>query len=361
MTHSPSTDYDALLLLSFGGPEGPDDVIPFLENVTRGRGIPRERLEEVGEHYFHFDGVSPLNQLNQEIISHLEEELHERGRNVPIYFGNRNWHPFATEAAEQMARDGVRRVLVFATSAWGGYSACRQYDDDIVRMKKHLADCGLADIQFRKLRQFFDHPRFIKAQVDAISGAYQNLGHDCPAQTDPHLTRLIFSAHSIPTAVDQAAGGKDEPHLYSRQIHESARLIAQELGVTDYDVAWQSRSGSPQIPWLEPDIVDHVHHCHEKYPLREVVVCPLGFLSDHMEVIWDLDTELVTAAQELGVAVSRADTIGSTKEFTLLLADLIDEIISGTPPQHLSSLGLRGDTTDGQPCQHDCCLMRRPR
>lgn len=360
MTDPSSDVFDALLLLSFGGPEGPDEVVPFLENVTRGRGIPRERLREVGEHYFHFGGVSPLNQLNREIIAHLEESLRRRGDDLPVYFGNRNWHPYAEEAAAQMSRDGVRRALVLATSAWGGYSACRQYDEDIQRMKQHLADKGLPDISFLKLRQFYDHPLFIEAQAASIRAAYEELGFADPTSAHPQRTRLIFSAHSVPVAADNAAGGVEEPRLYSRQIAEAARLVAAELGVEDYDIAWQSRSGAAHIPWLEPDVVDHLEVLVGRGELENLVVCPLGFLSDHMEVVWDLDTELAEAAAEAQVGMVRAQTVGSFPQFTELVLELLDEVQSGRTPRRLGTLPAAGQTVDGAPCAEDCCATPRP-
>lgn len=359
---APSSDvYDALLLLSFGGPEGPEEVLPFLENVTRGRGIPRDRLREVGEHYYHFGGVSPLNRLNREIIEHLEAALRERGDDLPVYFGNRNWHPFAEEAAAQMSRDGVRRAVVLATSAWGGYSACRQYDEDIQRMKEHLAAEGLADIHFLKLRQFYDHPLFIDAQAASLRAAYAKVGVEDPAAVDPHRTRLIFTAHSVPVAADRAAGGQEAPQLYSRQIAEAARLVAEELGVEDYDVAWQSRSGAAHIPWLEPDVVDHLGSLLGGGSLETIVVCPLGFLSDHMEVVWDLDTELADAAKEAQIGMVRADTVGGFPQFTQLVLELLDEVREGTTPRRLGSLPAAGQTLDGAPCAEGCCVNPRPR
>ena len=348
------SSFDALLVLSFGGPEGNEEVVPFLENVTRGRGIPRERLEQVGEHYFHFGGVSPINRLNREIIANLEKELAARGKDLPVYFGNRNWHPFGEDTAEQMVADGVRRALVFATSAWGGYSACLQYHEDIRRIIGHLEEKGLEPVEFTKLRQFYDHPTFVRLMTEAVQEAYAKI----PAE---HLatTRLLFTAHSVPTAADEAAGGPTDPHLYSRQVAEASRLIAEAAGVPGYDVVWQSRSGDPRTPWLEPDVVDHTTELAGR-GVTAVVVCPVGFISDHMEVIWDLDTELVDAARELGVVVERTRTAGPEQEFAGMVVDIIDELESNSVRAGLGDVTVQGCTVNGAPCRPGCCQVKRP-
>ena len=343
-------DYDALLVLSFGGPESNEEVVPFLENVTRGRGIPRERLVEVGEHYFHFNGKSPLNDLNREIIDHIEKELKSRGIDMPVYFGNRNWHPLAEDTAEQMVADGVRSALVFATSAWGGYSACRQYNEDIVRVQQHLEDKNLPNIDMVKLRHFFSHPAFIEENAKALQEAIAAVDED-----KRDNMRVLFTAHSVPTAHDEVGGGEDNPHLYSRQVAEAARLVAEAAGVQEYDVVWQSRSGNPRTPWLEPDIVDHTEAIHAESGVKAVVVSPIGFISDHMEVIWDLDTELVDAAQELGVQVSRAYTVGPQDSFAAMIVDLIEENTAGCKPEILGNVSVQGCTKNGNPCAAGCC------
>ncbi|WP_156228165.1 ferrochelatase [Corynebacterium comes] len=352
MTDGPN--FDALLVLSFGGPEGNEEVVPFLENVTRGRGIPRERLEKVGEHYFHFGGVSPINRLNREIIANLEKELATRGRDLPVYFGNRNWHPFGEDVAEQMVADGVRRALVFATSAWGGYSACLQYHEDIRRIIAHLADKGLAPIEFTKLRQFYDHPTFVRLMAEAVQEAYAKIPADQLA-----TTRLLFTAHSVPTAADEAAGGPTDPHLYSRQVAEASRLVAEAAGVPTYDVVWQSRSGNPRTPWLEPDIVDHTTDLAAE-GITAVVVCPVGFISDHMEVIWDLDTELVDAARDLNVLVERTRTAGPEQEFAGMVVDIIDELVDNSGRAGLGNVTVQGCTVNGAACRPGCCQVSRP-
>ena len=259
--HTHAGDYDALLVLSFGGPEGNEEVVPFLENVTRGRGIPRERLKVVGKHYFHFDGVSPLNGLNRELIAHIEAELAARGLDLPVFFGNRNWHPFGTEAVDELTAAGKTNVLVFATSAWGGYSACRQYDEDIVKLREYAAEKGYPEIRFTKLRQFFDHPKFIAEMAAGVREGFAKLSD----------ARLVFTAHSIPTAHDAAGGAEGDKNLYSRQVAEAARLIADAAGVEDYDLVWNSRSGNPATPWLEPDVVDHMEALAEQGAKQLVV------------------------------------------------------------------------------------------
>ncbi|MDO5511116.1 ferrochelatase [Corynebacterium sp.] len=347
-------NFDALLVLSFGGPEGDEEVVPFLENVTRGRGIPRERLAQVGEHYFHFGGVSPLNRLNREIIANLGQELSERGHDLPIYFGNRNWHPYGEEAAEEMARDGVRRALVFATSAWGGYSACLQYNEDIKRILGHLEEAGVEPIEFTKLRQFYDHPIFIRLMSDALRESLEKVPTDRRA-----ATRVLFTAHSVPTAADEAAGGAEDSHLYSRQVAEAARLIAENVGVDTYDVVWQSRSGNPRTPWLEPDIVDHTTALAAQ-GVRAVVVSPVGFISDHMEVVWDLDTDLATAARDLDVHVERTRTAGPEQDFAAMVVDIIEELVNNDPPASLGEVTVQGCTVNGQACRPGCCQVSRP-
>ncbi|WP_199432182.1 ferrochelatase [Qaidamihabitans albus] len=344
-------NYDALLWLSFGGPEGPDEVMPFLENVTRGRGVPRERLDEVAEHYQHFGGVSPINRLNREAIAAVEKELSAQGIELPVYFGNRNWRPMVEDTVARMAADGVRRALVFPTSAYGGYSACRQYDEDIARAR---AAVGADAPVLVKLRQFFDHPLFVGAFADAVRAAHAELGEGAGSRT-------VFVAHSVPVSADAAAGPPGEGgHRYSRQIAEAARLVAAEAGIGAYDVVWQSRSGPPQVPWLEPDIVDHIDALHAD-GVRAVVVCPVGFVSDHLEVIWDLDNEAAERAGELGMGFARAATPNADPRFAELVVELIREHICGAPVRKLSHFPAAGETADGAPCAPGCCEpVRRP-
>ena len=340
---------DALLWLSFGGPEKPADVRPFLENVTRGRGVPPERLDEVEHHYQSFGGVSPINQLNRAAIAATTTELRRQGLELPIYFGNRNWHPMIEDTVAQLTADGIHHALVFATSAYGGYSACRQYDEDIARAR---TAAGPNAPHLRKLRQFFDHPLFIDAFADGVRAAAAGL---------PDNYRLVFTAHSVPMSADKAAGPPSEGgHRYSRQVSEAARLVATSVGVADYDVVWQSRSGPPTIPWLEPDIVDHLESLHAN-GTRAVVVCPVGFVSDHLEVVWDLDTEAAQRASELGMDFVRAATPNGDPRFAEMVVELVREQTEGLPPRKLSDFPADGCTVNGEPCGADCCVpVRRP-
>ncbi len=341
--------FDALLWLSFGGPEGPADVRPFLENVTRGRGVPPERLDEVEQHYQHFGGVSPINRLNREAIAAVEAELAGQGVKLPVYFGNRNWHPMAEDTLGKMLADGVQRALVFPTSAYGGYSACRQYDEDIERAR---AAVGPQAPELVKLRQFFDHPLFIDSFADATRQALASL---------PDGARLVFTAHSVPVSADKAAGPPSEGGgRYSKQVAEASRLVAEAVGVAEYDVVWQSRSGPPQIPWLDPDIVDHIEALHEQ-GVTAVAVCPIGFVSDHLEVIWDLDNEAAEKAGELGMAFARVATPNSDPRFAQLVVELVREHTEGVTPRKLSDFTAAGCTVNGAPCAPLCCEpVKRP-
>jgi protoporphyrin/coproporphyrin ferrochelatase len=336
--------FDALLVLSFGGPEGPDEVRPFLENVVRGRGVPPERLDEVEQHYQHFGGVSPINARNRELIAALRERI-----GLPVYFGNRNWHPLVEDTVAEMARDGVGRALVFATSAYGGYSACRQYHEDIARARKAVGDGAPRLV---KLRHFFDHPDFVRANADAVRAARAQL---------PGPARLVFTAHSVPEAADATGGPPAEGgHLYSRQVRDAARLVAAELGEADFDVVWQSRSGPPQVPWLAPDIVDHLEDLHGR-GVGAVVVAPIGFVSDHLEVIWDLDNEAAEKAAELGMGFARAASAGPDPRFADMVAELIAEHTGGAAPRRLGAVPGFGCAADGATCAVDCCTpARRP-
>lgn len=339
-------DYDALLVLSFGGPEGEDEVIPFLENVTRGRGIPRERLAQVGEHYFHFGGVSPINAQNRELIANIEAELSHRGIDLPVYFGNRNWRPFAEDTAKQLLADGRRNVLVFATSAWGGYSACRQYDEDIQRIREVTPE-----ITYTKLWQFYGHHVFVELVAEGLRAAVDNADGQ---------TRVVFTAHSVPSAADENAGGPTDRHLYSRQVEEAAKLVAKHAGVEDYELVWQSRSGNPATPWLEPDVVDRAQEL--KADGMEHLICvPIGFITDHMEVVWDLDTELRQACEEMGVNLERTPTVGLEPEFAGMVVDLAQAVATQVKPETLSTVTVQGCTVNGAPCKEGCCApVKRP-
>ena len=334
---------DAILLLSFGGPERPEDVMPFLENVTRGRGVPRARLEVVAQHYYHFGGVSPINGLNRAIIADLERALAAAGIELPVYFGNRNWHPLVEDTLATMCADGVTDALVFATSAWGGYSGCRQYHEDIARARSAV---GPAAPRLTKLRQFHDHPLLIAAFADAIRVAYRSVPADA---------RLVFTAHSVPVSADAAAGPpEDGGGLYRRQVAEAARLSAAAVGIAEHDLVWQSRSGPPQVPWLEPDILDHLDVLHRN-GTESVVVCPVGFVSDHLEVVWDLDHEAADKAKELGMAFARAATPGSDPRFAQMIVELIREVRDGVPARRLGTVPNYGVGVDGMVCRPGCC------
>ena len=332
-------DFDAVLLLSFGGPEGPEQVRPFLENVTRGRKVPAKRLDEVAEHYLHFGGVSPINKINLALVTQLQAELH-----IPVYFGNRNWGPYVEDTVATMRDNGVRRAAVFTTSAWSGYSSCTQYSEDLARARRAA---GPDAPELVKLRRYFDHPLFVEMFADNIARA---------AATVPEDARLIFTAHSIPVAADNRLG----PNLYSRQVAYAARLVAAAAGYDEYDLAWQSRSGPPQVPWLEPDVADHLTALAAN-GTKAVIVCPVGFVSDHIEVVWDLDTELREQAEKAGMAFARASTFNADPRYARLAAGLIDELRYGQPPQRVSGPDpVPGclASVNGAPCRPPHCVAR---
>ncbi|MBW6433949.1 ferrochelatase [Actinoplanes hulinensis] len=331
--------YDAFVLLSFGGPEKPDDVMPFLRNVVRGRGVPDERLAEVYEHYMHFGGVSPINQQCRDLLAAIGTEFAAHGVSLPTYWGNRNWHPMLADTVAQMRDDGVEHALGFATSAYGGYSSCRQYWEDIAAARAHV---GPGAPRISKLRQFHDHPGFVNPHVSAVREALGKLDPDRRAST-----RLVFTAHSVPVSMARTAG--PEGGRYTAQLEETARLVhaaaAADLG---YDLVWQSRSGPPHIPWLEPDINDHLALLAEK-GVTDVVVSPIGFVSDHLEVIWDLDNEAKETATRLGLGYARAATPGVHPEFVAMVRQLVQE---RTDDQERPALGTL-PTWDV--CPADCC------
>jgi protoporphyrin/coproporphyrin ferrochelatase len=329
--------YDALLVLSFGGPEGMDDVMPFLENVTRGRNIPRERLEEVAEHYAHFGGVSPINGQNRALIAALERELAEHGIDMPIFFGNRNWHPLLQDTIEVMRADGVRNSLLFVTSAYSSYSSCRQYREDVVRALDGLRE---EDMRFDKIRVFYNHPGFVEPMARRVREALDSLPRD---QRD--ATEIIFTAHSIPVSM---AKGCD----YERQLREVSRLVAGIAGATRYQLAWQSRSGPPHVPWLEPDILDELERLHAT-GVDDVIVVPIGFISDHLEVLFDLDVEAQYQARELGMSMIRVPTVGTDPVFVAMIRELIEERLQENPERRfLGELGAGHDV-----CPVNCCQL----
>jgi ferrochelatase len=333
-------DFDAVLLLSFGGPEGPEQVRPFLENVTRGRGVPPQRLDDVAQHYLHFGGVSPINGINRELIAQLRAELADRGVDLPVYFGNRNWKPYVEDAVTAMRDNGVRRAAVFVTSAWGGYSSCTQYVEDIARGRRAAGE-GAPELV--KLRQYCDHPLFVEMFSEAIADAARTLPEELRGEA-----RLVFTAHSVPVAADERHG----PRLYSRQVAYATRLVATAAGYAEYDQVWQSRSGPPQIPWLEPDVGDHLSALAER-GTRAVIVCPIGFVADHIEVVWDLDHELREQAERSGIAFARARTPNADRRFARLAADLLDELRCPSAPARVVADDAApecGYNVNGTPC-----------
>lgn len=326
---SDTTARRALLVLSFGGPEKEEDVVPFLENVTRGRGIPRERLAEVGEHYYRFGGKSPINDQNLEIIDHLRAEIDARGLDLPVYFGNRNWEPYVEDTTKQMVADGITEVVVFATSAWGGYSGDIQYREDIERALQSCRDAGLTPPTMTKIRPFHDHPLFLSSFARLVDAARQELPADVREDA-----RLLFTAHSVPVSADETSSS-DSTHRYSGQVLTAAREVREQTSFaadgadgTDVELVWQSRSGPPHIPWLDPDICDHLEETVGAGDRRPIVLVPIGFISDHMEVMWDLDNEAAETAAELGITMVRAATPGPTPEFTEMILDLVPDQVN---------------------------------
>lgn len=299
---------DAYLVLSYGGPNKPEDVVPFLRNATAGKGIPDERLEQVGEHYFMFGGKSPINELNDQLVDYLRDELARRGDNTPIVIGNRNWEPYGNDVIRELYADGARDITAIATSAYESYSSCRQYREDIARW---LGELDVPDLKIRKTKPFWNTEGFFDANVDAVKKAM--------GQRDG--ARLVFVTHSIPTAMNTASGARHEL-TYEQQHLALAERIATELGIEEWDLAFCSRSGSPRTPWLEPDICDHLEDLHET-GVESVVLAPIGFISDHMEVLYDLDTEAKAKAEELGMGFLRAATAGVHPAFISQLADIL--------------------------------------
>ncbi len=349
MPGPPSVEpYDALLLVSFGGPEQPDDVVPFLENVTRGRGIPRERLVEVGEHYFAFGGRSPINDQCRAFLAAVRADLSANDVDIPVYWGNRNWDPFLTDTLAQMTADGVRRAAAFMTSAYSSYSGCRQYRENLFDAVQGLEAPPRVD----KLRHYFNHPGFIHAVIDSTRSALESLPADERAEA-----RLVFVTHSIPMTMADTSGRLGG--AYVDQHRNAASLVAAGLeaatGVgAEWDLVYCSRSGSPRIPWLEPDVNDHLVALRGA-GTSAVVVVPIGFVSDHMEVVYDLDTEAAATAERIGLIMRRAGTAGVHPAFVSAVRDLLVEraaVESGRAAsrQALGDLGPWWDV-----CSAGCC------
>ncbi len=297
--------YDAFLLVSFGGPEKNEDVIPFLENVLRGKNVPRERMLEVAEHYYHFGGASPINGQCRELLVALSADFASHGVNLPIYWGNRNWDPMLADTVRQMRDDGVKRAVSIATSAFGSYSGCRQYREDI---EKARATVGEGAPEIHKIPPFWNHPGFIAAVTDRVRGALEQLpGAD-----------VVYTAHSIPVSMAQSSP-------YERQLLSVCAQVNAALGLPDPVLVYQSRSGPPTQPWLEPDIVDYVRSTEA----RKLIVVPVGFLSDHMEVLYDLDTEAAEAAEERGIEFLRAGTAGTHPAFVAAIREMVQAALAG--------------------------------
>jgi protoporphyrin/coproporphyrin ferrochelatase len=331
--------YDAFVLLSFGGPEKPDDVMPFLRNVVRGRGVPDERLAEVAEHYLHFGGVSPINQQNRDLLAAVAADFAAHDIDLPAYWGNRNWHPMLADTLAQMRDDGVEHALGFATSAYGGYSSCKQYWEDIDTAR---AEVGPGAPRISKLRQFHDHPGFVEPHADAVRAALATL--DAGRR---ETTRLVFTAHSIPVRMADTAG--PDGGRYTAQLAETAALVhASAAADLPWDLVWQSRSGPPQVPWLEPDISDHLAALAGK-GVTDVVVSPIGFVSDHLEVRWDLDNEAADTARSLGLGYARAATPGTDPRFVAMVRELVLERTAELPRQRLGTLPI------WDACPANCC------
>jgi ferrochelatase len=335
-------NYDAILVISFGGPEGPDDVMPFLENVLRGKNVPRERMLQVAEHYYRFGGKSPINDQNRSLITALKDELAQHRPSLPIYWGNRNWHPMLTDAMRQMKADGVERALAFVTSAYSSYSSCRQYREDIARAQ---AAVGNGAPVVDKIRAYHNHPGFVEAVVDHIRHALMKV-----PENRRERAQLIYTAHSIPTAMAQGCD-------YEKQLRETGRLVAEELGHKEWRLVYQSRSGPASQPWLEPDILDWLRELKATRDISDVVIAPTGFVSDHMEILFDLDTQARELCAELGFNMVRAQTVGTHPRFIRMIRELICERMDTNQPRlSLGVLGARPDV-----CPTDCCpIPQRP-
>ncbi len=337
--------YDALLIVSFGGPEGPDDVLPFLENVTRGRNIPRERLLAVSEHYQQFGGVSPLNREIRTLLAKLVQELNAYGPHLPVYWGNRNWHPMLTDVVQQMADDGIQHGLAFVTSAFGSYSGCRQYREDIARARQEV---GAEAPQIDVIRRFYNHPGFIESVVDRVRAALDELTEDRREKA-----ALIFTAHSIPVAMAKAGP-------YEAQLREACRLVAEAVPHLNWQWAFQSRSGPPSQPWLEPDVESAVRAIAAKGDVRDLVIVPIGFLHEHIEVVFDLDVEVHALCEELNLTMVRAQTPGLHPRFVQMIRELILERTNpGSPQLALGPDGLPPDGPSPLECREGCCKMTR--
>ncbi|HEY9677805.1 MAG TPA: ferrochelatase [Drouetiella sp.] len=334
-----SETYDAVLIVSFGGPEGMNDVMPFLENVLRGRNVPPERMHAVAHHYEMFGGVSPINEQNRNLISALEIELKQHGVNLPIYWGNRNWHPMLADTVKQMEIDGIKNALAFVTSAYSSYSSCRQYRENIATAQESCkSECAGKTPHIEKLRAFYNHPGFIEANSDRLQDAVQQFSKD-----EVEKIKVAFTAHSIPTSMAESCD-------YQSQLQETAKLVSDKVGVHNWKLCYQSRSGPATQPWLEPDICDYIRTLHEE-GVRNLIIAPIGFVSDHMEIKFDLDTEAKQLCDELGIKMVRAGTAGTHPAFVRMIRSLIEERLNPNLPK--LALGSQGPRADQ--CATSCC------
>ncbi len=334
-----SQTFDAILVVSFGGPEGMNEVMPFLENVLRGRNVPRERMLEVAHHYEMFGGVSPINAQCRALISALGKELEANGPRLPIYWGNRNWHPFLEDTLRRMAEDGIKNALAFVTSAYSSYSSCRQYLENIEEARARV---GPQAPRVEKLRAFYNHPGFVQACTERVRAALYEIPEE-----KRESARIAFTAHSIPQVMADACA-------YEAQLLDASALVACALGRERWRLVYQSRSGPPQQPWLGPDILDHLRELKNE-GVENVVVAPIGFVSDHMEVLYDLDTEAQALAHELNLGMVRAATVGTHPVFIKMIRELILERMN---PNHAPRfLGTRGAAHNT--CQPDCCTIKK--
>lgn len=328
----PDTFFDAVLVVAFGGPEGMDDVMPFLENVTRGRNVPRERLEEVAHHYERFGGASPINAQNRALIAALGPELDAHGIELPIYLGNRNWHPLLRDTLGRMRDDGVERALGFFATGFSSYSSCRQYRENIADAQ---AEVGPDAPEVMRTRAFYNHPGFVQANAEHVVAALETVGAGA---------RVLFTAHSIPLAMASRS-------RYETQLAETARLVAERASGPEYELVYQSRSGPPRLPWLGPDVCDRIRALAAE-GVHDVVVSPIGFVSDHMEILFDLDVEARETAEEVGIGFARAQTAGTHPAFVSMIRELIQERLDVDVPRR--SLGRYGASHDI--CMAGCCL-----
>ncbi len=337
-------NYDAILVVSFGGPESREEVIPFLENVLRGRNVPRERMLAVAEHYYHFEGKSPINQQVRELMAALQTELEAHGLKLPIYWGNRNWHPLLPDTLRNMRQDGVRRAIAFVTSAYSSYSGCRQYREDILRAQNEV---GAGAPAVDKIRAFFNHPGFIEATVDRVREALGNVPADVK-----HNVQIVYTAHSIPVSMAESSD-------YVKQLEEVRRLVSDAIGAKNDALVYQSRSGAPGQPWLGPDVLEYLREVKTTNLASAVVLAPIGFVSDHMEVLYDLDVEARELCDELNLPMCRAKTVGVHPKFIAMIRGLIEERIDPESQRRcLGSLGVRSDV-----CAENCrpAPQRAPR